>query len=63
MQVLIECGELRLDFGQRRLQCCATGWVGGALRKNVFALEVEGLAAAFGCGAVFDDKTPFCFAH
>jgi len=63
MQVLIECGELRLDFSQRGLQGGAACGIRGPLRENVFALKVEGLATAFGCGTILDGKAPFCFTH
>jgi len=63
MTKLVECGELRLDFSQGRFQGGAASGIGGSLREDVFALKVEGLAAAFGCGTVLGSKAPFCFTH
>jgi len=63
MRMLFERPDQSFDFRQCGCEGSATVGIRCPLRKNVFALKVEGLAAAFGCRAFFGGKAPFCFAH
>ena len=63
MQVLIECGELRLDFSQRGLQGGAACGIRGPLRENVFALKVQSLFLPFGCGSPLSGLPSFFLTH